>query len=114
MIAGEHKQLHAAEPAIEIWGKGIKRDTKFWDENVKKKKDAYMPEEDAATAPFSLDRRCIFSCLWMSGLNRALPLCACSHGRSSSSSTAPCMPTIPASAMVFCGELPGCTFWVTA
>jgi len=25
MIAGEHKQLHAAEPAIEIWGKGINR-----------------------------------------------------------------------------------------
>ena len=35
-----------------------------------------MPEEDAATALFSLDRTCIFSCLWMSGLNRALHLCA--------------------------------------
>jgi len=38
MIAGEHKQLHAAEPAIEIQEKWIKRDTKFWDENAKKRK----------------------------------------------------------------------------
>jgi len=38
MIAGEHKQLHAAEPAIEIQEKWIKRDTKFWDGNAKKRK----------------------------------------------------------------------------